>query len=663
MRASTPQPRIGVYVCHCGLNIAGVVDVVSVREAASLLDGVVIARDNKYTCSEVGQKTIADDIRNFALDRVVIASCSPRLHEKTFRTLLEKCGLNPFLLEMANIREQCSWVHPGDAAAATEKAKALVRSAVARARLLVPLSRSQGRVVPKAMVVGGGVAGISAALYLANTGIKTYLVEREPSIGGHMAMLDKTFPTLDCSLCILSPKMVEVAEHENIEVLSYSEVEKVDGQVGDFRVQLRRKARYVDEAKCTGCGQCASKCPVRAPDEFNRGMGERKAIYIPFPQAIPPVYVIDVEHCRYLTEGKCRVCDKVCERGAIALDQTDRVETIEVGAIVVAAGFEPYDASKKPQYGYGRYPNVITSLDFERIICADGPTHGKLKRPGDWRAPKRVAFIQCVGSRDEHRLDGAGAYCSRVCCMITAKQAFMIKEKDPAIEVYVYHTDMRTAGKGFEEFYRRARAQGIVFVRGKPGEVRGEPDGSLRVVCEDLDSGCVLDMRFDLVVLAVGLAPPRGLAELAQRLNLSRSADGFLLEGHPKLRPFETSIDGVYLAGCVQSPKDIPDSVAQAGGAAAAAAATCSRERIEMDPLGPVIDEQLCIGCRLCETLCPYGAIKMERTDRGYKARAVEVACKGCGVCGASCSTRAITMKHYSTSQLVAQAEALLEVG
>ncbi|MEW6105665.1 MAG: CoB--CoM heterodisulfide reductase iron-sulfur subunit A family protein [Bacillota bacterium] len=662
MQASTVQPRIGVYVCHCGLNIAGVVDVVAVRESASSLDGVVIARDNKYTCSEVGQKTIADDIREFGLDRVVIASCSPRLHEKTFRALLEKCGMNPFLLEMANIREQCSWVHSGDSEAATEKAKALVRSAVARARLLTPLLRSEGRVVPKVMVVGGGVAGISAALYLGNMGIKTYLVERQPSIGGHMAMLDKTFPTLDCSLCILSPKMVEVAENENIEVLSYSEVEKVEGQVGDFRVQVRRKARYVDEDKCVGCGDCAAKCPVRVPDEFNRDMGERKAIYIPFPQAIPPAYVIDAEHCRYLTQGKCRVCEKVCERGAVVFDQTDRVETIEVGAIVVATGFQPYDASKKPQYGYGRYPNVITSLDFERIICADGPTHGKLKRPGDQATPKRIAFIQCVGSRDEHRLDGAGAYCSRVCCMITAKQAFMIKEKYPDSEVYVYYTDMRTAGKGFEEFYQRGRGEGIVFVRGKPGEVREEEDGSLRITSEDIDSGCILDLSFDMVVLAVGLAPPEGLVELAQRLNLSRSADGFLLEGHPKLRPFETSIDGIFLAGCVQFPKDIPDSVAQAGGAAAAAAATCSRQKIEMDPLGPVIDEDLCIGCRLCEMLCPYGAIKVEKTDRGYKARSIEVACKGCGVCGASCSARAITMKHYSNDQIVAQTKALLEV-
>lgn len=662
MQESTAQPKIGVYVCHCGLNIAGVVDVEAVRESAKLLDGVVVARDNKYTCSEVGQKAIADDIKEYGLDRVVIASCSPRLHEKTFRALLEKSGLSPYLLEMANIREQCSWVHFGAPEAATEKAKALVRSAVARARFLAPLSRSEGRVIRKAMVVGGGVAGISAALYLGNMGIKTYLVEKEPSIGGHMAMLDKTFPTLDCSLCILSPKMVEVAENDNIEVLSYAEVEKVEGQVGDFRVQVRRKARYVDEEKCVGCGDCAAKCPVKVADEFNRNMGERKAIYIPFPQAIPPAYVIDAEHCRYLTQGKCRVCEKVCERGAVAFGQTDRVETVEVGAIVVATGFEPYDAANKPQYGYGRHPNVITSLDFERIICADGPTHGKLKRPGDWTRPSRIAFIQCLGSRDERREGRAGAYCSRVCCMITAKQAFMIKEKHPDAEVYVYYTDMRTAGKGFEEFYQRGREEGIVFVRGKPGEVLEQDGGALRIVSEDLDSGCILDLTFDMVVLAAGLVPPRGLVALAQRMNLSRSADGFLLEGHPKLRPCETSIDGIFLAGCVQFPKDIPDSVAQAGNAAAAAAVTCSRDKIEMDPLGPIIDEDLCIGCRLCEMLCPYGAIKVEKTDKGFKARSIEVACKGCGVCGASCSARAITMKHYSNDQILAQTRALLEV-
>jgi len=672
------EPRIGVYICHCGLNIAGVVDVEAVRESARSLEGVVVVRDNRYTCSEVGQKGIADDIKEFKLNRVVIASCSPRLHEKTFRTLMEKSGLNPHLLEMANIREHCSWVHYDDPVAATQKAKDLVRSSVARARLLQPLLRTKGQVLPEVMVIGGGVAGISAALYLGGMGIKTYLVEKEPSIGGHMAMLDKTFPTLDCSLCILSPKMVEVAECENIKILSYSQVEKVEGQVGNFRVQVRRKPRYVNEDKCVGCGDCVAKCPVKVNDEFNRNMGTRKAIYIPFPQAIPPAYVIDDENCRYLTQGKCKICQAVCQRGAIEFDQTDQTETIEVGAIIVATGFEPYDPRGLPEYGYGRFPNVITSLDFERLICADGPTYGKLKRPGDSTVPKRVAFIQCVGSRDQatgcagYRLDGGTGsrgestdpkpYCSRVCCMVTAKQAFMVKEKHPDAEVYVYYIDMRTAGKGFEEFYQRGRHEGIVFLRGRPGEVEEKEDGCLRIISEDLDSGCILDLTFDMVVLAQGLIPPGGLGELAQKMNLSRSEDGFLMEGHPKLRPAETAIDGIYLAGCVQFPKDIPDSVAQAGAAAAAAAVTCSKESIEIDPLGPVIDEALCIGCRLCEVLCPYGAIKVEFTDKGPKAKSIEVACKGCGVCGASCSTKAITMKHYTDSQLAAQVKAILEV-
>ncbi|HHV61585.1 MAG TPA: CoB--CoM heterodisulfide reductase iron-sulfur subunit A family protein [Firmicutes bacterium] len=658
-------PRIGVYVCHCGLNIAATVDVARVRDAVAGLPGVVVARDNKYTCSEVGQKTIADDIKNLNLDRVVIASCSPRLHERTFRELMARSGLNPFLLEMANIREQCSWVHGHDREAATRKAVALTRAAIARAALLEPLERNVGSVTKSAMVIGGGVAGISAALYLANMGVKTYLVEREPSIGGHMAMLDKTFPTLDCSLCILSPKMVEVRENSNIELLSYTEVRKVEGQVGSFKVELLRKPRYIDEAKCVACGLCAEKCPSKAPDEFNRGYSERKAIYIPFPQAIPASYVIDPNYCRYFTRGgKCRVCEKICERGAVDFSQREEIVTLDVGAIVIATGFEPYDASRKTQYGYGRFPNVITSLDFERIICADGPTHGKLKRPSDWEIPRRIAFIQCVGSRDEHETDGAGKYCSRVCCMITAKQAFMVKEKYPDAEVYVYHTDMRTAGKGFEEFYQRGRSEGIVFVRGKPGEIVENPeDHSLRVVAEDADSGCILDLTFDMVVLAIGLRPPGGLVELAQKLNVSRSADGFLLEGHPKLRPAETSIEGIYLAGCAQFPKDIPDSVAQAGCAAAAAAGVLASDRIEMDPLNPVVDEELCIGCRLCEKLCPYGGIKVEKTDKGFKARVIELACKGCGVCGAACSARAIKMRHYSDEQIYAQTAALLEVG
>jgi len=651
--------RIGVYVCHCGLNIAGVVDVAAVRDYAKTLPGVVVARDNRYACSEVGQRAIAQDIKRHKLERVVVASCTPRLHESTFQRVLGENGLNPYLIEMANIRDQCSWVHYDQPEKATQKAKDLVRAAVARARLLRPLEVNTSPVNKSAMVIGAGIAGISAALYLGKAGIKTYLVEKGPSIGGHMAMLDKTFPTLDCSLCILSPLMVDVAQNENIKLLTCTEMTDVTGFAGNFKVKLRKKPRYVDEDKCVACGLCAEKCPTKVPDEFNRGLTMRKAIYIPFAQAIPSKYLIDPERCLYFTKERCKVCQRVCEAGALNFDQKEEEVEIDIGVIIITTGFDVYDPSENREYGYGRYPNVLTQLDFERMLSADGPTHGKLKRLSDGKPIKRLAFIQCVGSRNL----GNAKYCSRVCCMITTKQAVMVKEKNSEVEVYVYYIDMRTAGKEFEEFYQRARSSGVVFVRGRPGEiVEHLQTHNLRIIAEDADSGCLFENEVDMVILAVGLKPAKDVQDLTKKLRLSRSADGFLLEAHPKLRPAETTMDGVYLAGCAQFPKDIPDTVAQAGNAAAVAAGLLSRDVIEIVPLNAVVNADNCIGCGLCESLCPYGAIRLEKTAQGPKAGVTETLCKGCGVCAASCPERAIAIQHYADEQIIAQIQALLGV-
>ena len=642
------EPRIGVYVCHCGVNIAGVVDVKEVAEYAKKLKNVVLAKDYKYMCSEPGQNLIKEDIKEHNLNRIVVAACSPRMHEPTFRAAAEEAGLNPFLVEMANIREHDSWVHMSDPKAATEKAKELVRMTVARARLLEPQEKPKVKVKKSALVVGGGVAGIQAALDLADMGFKVYLVEKEPTIGGVMARLDKTFPTMDCAACILTPKMVDVARHKNIELITYAEVKEVDGYIGNFRVKIEKKPRYVREDKCTGCGLCSEACPIEVPNEFDLGLGVRKAIYVPFPQAVPLVYTIDKDHC-----VGCGMCAAVCGPEAIDYDQEPEIIEIEVGTIIVATGFKIFDARKVEEYGYGRYANVINALEFERLINASGPTGGKLLRPSDGREPKRIAFIQCVGSRDEK----FNRYCSRVCCMYAIKNARLYKEKHPEAEIYIFYMDIRAFGKGYEEFYKRAQDEyGIKFIRGKPAEIKEDPETkNLIVRVENTFLGKTIELEFDLVVLSVGLEPSEDSDKIAKLFKLSRSADGFFLEAHPKLKPVDTHTEGVFLAGCCQGPKDIPDSVAQGSAAAARAAIPMSKGEVEVEPIVAYVNEELCIGCRLCERTCDFGAVTIENR----KAKVNPALCKGCGACAGACPTGAMQVRHFKDEQIFAMIEAL----
>ena len=660
--------RIGVFICHCGTNIAGTVNIAAVLEAAKQMPGVAFVDDNKYSCSEPGQASIRDAIVANRLDRVVIGSCSPRMHENTFRRTVASAGLNPYLLEIANLREHCSWVH-GEGKETTDKAIELVRKAVNKATHYEALFPKQIGLTKRALVIGGGIAGIQAALDIANSGYEVVLVEREPSIGGRMAQLDKTFPTLDCSACILAPKMVDVGQHPNITLLTYAEVQKVTGYVGNFEVEILQKAKKVDHKTCTGCGTCWQKCPEKVPSEFEVGMGERTAIYIPFAQAVPPKPVIDVDNCRYtkylrfVEEGKegkkppqCRICERLCPTGAIDWEQQDQVITERVGAIVVAIGYQTFDPSAYGEYGGGRYPDVVTGLELERLMCASGPTEGEVVRPSDGAHPKTVVFASCVGSRDDRM---GRSYCSKVCCMYMAKHAIMLKEHDPEVQCYIFYIDIRAGGKDFEEFARRAQEEaGAIYLRGRISKIY--EDGNKLIVCgEDSLMGRPVEIAADLVVLATGMVPSDGAAELARTLNISYDSNNFLIEAHVKLRPVETQTDGIFLAGACIGPRDIPESVAQGSAAAAKLATLFSHDTLITDPLTAVVDAARCVGCFLCQEVCPFNAIDSLVTDTRTVAVVNEGLCKGCGLCVAGCRGGAIKLRGFSDQQLLAEVSAL----
>jgi heterodisulfide reductase subunit A len=660
MKKSNGQIRIGFYICHCGTNIAGVVDVKDVTQFAASLPGVVVSRDYKYMCSDPGQELIQDDIKEHYLNRIVVASCSPLLHEQTFRNATAKGGLNPFYFQMVNIREQDSWVHD-DKAAATEKAKDLVRAAIRRVSYHKALEPKRVPVHPDVLIVGGGIAGIHAALTLARSGKKVYLVEREPTIGGHMAKFDKTFPTLDCAACILTPKMSAVKAHPNITLWTYSEVTKVDGYVGNYEVTVKRKPRYVREDLCVGCMECIDACiykEARYPDEFNLALGKRKPIYIPFPQATPQVVLIDPETCIEFKSKKCKkTCVEVCaDRNAIDFSQKEEFKTIQVGTIILATGFQVFDARRIPYYGYGTYPNVYTSLEVERLVNASGPTGGDIILR-DGRRPKTVGIIHCVGSRDEN----TNRWCSRVCCMYSLKLAHLIKERTSA-DVYNFYIDIRSAGKMMEEFYQRVAEEGVYLIRGKVADVYPEiTDGTSRrliVQAEDTLIGRVLKIPVDMVVLSVGLEPRTDAQDIRRMFHVSCSSDGFFLERHPKLAPVNTLTDGLFLAGCCQGPKDIPDTVAQAGAAASEALVLIDAGHVELEPNTAHILDEYCSGCRLCNSLCPYSAISYIEEKKVSLIN--EALCKGCGTCVAACPSGSIKQNLFEDEEIIGEIEGLL---
>jgi heterodisulfide reductase subunit A len=646
------RPRIGVFVCHCGKNIAGTVDVAKVAEAASRFPGVVYATHYEYMCSDPGQALIQRTIKEHRLNGVVVAACSPTMHEETFRRAASAAGLNPYLVEIANIREQVSWVHEGSKA--TEKAIPVARAMVEKVRANQPLTPAEIGVTRRALVVGGGIAGIQAALDIANAGFEVLLVEKSPSIGGHMAQLSETFPTLDCSQCILTPKMVEVSRHPKIRLLTYSEVVEVSGFVGNYRVRIRKKPSYVNPEKCNLCGECAKVCPVRVPNEFDRGLSTRAAIYIPFPQAIPSTYTLDERNCVGIVPLRCGRCAEVCEAKAIDFDMHEEILEEEVGAIVLATGYELYPKEAMAEYGYGTIPDVIDGLEFERLLSASGPTRGEIRRPSDGKIPKEVVFIQCSGSRDpEHHK----SYCSKICCMYTAKHALLYRHSVPEGKAYVFYIDIRAGGKDYEEFVNRAmEEERILYIRGKVAKVFREGD---KVVVWGVDTltGKRVEVRADLVVLAQAIVPSPGTEELARKLRIACGAEGFLREAHPKLRPLEALTAGVFLAGAAQGPKDIPEAVAQASGAAAKVVALLSQPKLEHAPEVAEVQEELCSGCGICAPQCPYGAITVDEV-----AHVNEILCEGCGTCVAACPSGALTFRNVGDEQILRMVRAALEV-
>ena len=658
--------RIGVFVCWCGTNIAGTVDVQKVAETLAKEPGVVYSTNYQYMCSEAGQNMIKDSIRDQKLTGVVICSCSPRMHEATFRKTAAAAGLNPYLVEIANIREQCSWIHK-NMEEATEKAIILGRTAIAKVMLNAPLIAGESPVTKRALVIGGGIAGIQTALDIADAGFEVDIVEKEPTIGGKMTQIDKTFPTLDCSACILTPKMVDAGQHEKIKIYSYSEVESVKGFVGNFTVNIKRKPRYVKEDVCTGCGLCTEKCPQKkVPNEYNLGLDNRRAIYIPFAQAVPKVATIDASVCTKLNTGKCGVCEKICTAKAIDYNQKPEYVEQQYGAIVVATGYNPIKLDNFEEYAYAQSPDVVTSLEFERLMSAGGPNGGTLLRPSDKTHPHTIVFVQCVGSRDT---SGCGKpYCSKICCMYTAKHAMLCREKYPDTDVYVFYIDVRTPGKNYDEFYRRAVEEyNVHYIKGMVGKV-APADGKLKVQASDLLNNEQIHIDADMVVLATAIEPDKTARPLATMLTASMDTNDFFTEAHAKLRPVESPTAGIFLSGCCQGPKDIPETVSQASACAAKVIGLLAKDKLTCNPCVAHSDEMMCNGCSNCANVCPYGAITYSEKEFRMPNRTVAIrrvasvnpaVCQGCGCCTVVCPSGAMDLHGFSNKQIMAEVDAI----
>jgi heterodisulfide reductase subunit A len=671
--------KIGVFVCDCGKNIARTIDTVELAQAVSERSGVEFVDNHKFMCSAPGQEAFKKAIKEQQLDGCIIAACSPKMHETTFRKAAESAGLNPFRVEIANIREHCSWVHE-EMDISTAKAKDLTGMMIERVKFNNPLERYRMPLTKRTLIIGGGIAGIQAALDLANAGVEVHLVEREPSLGGNMARLSETFPTLDCSQCIMTPRMVEVADHPNVTLHTYSELEQLEGFIGNFRATIRHKAKSVDEEKCTGCGDCWEKCPFTAESEFDMHLSKRKLIYIPFPQAVPTVPVIDRDNCPKFVKDKCGLCEEACEPGCIDFSQEDTLVEEEFGAVIVATGFKlmpnvykeyggtrpqhmtpkkmtKKEREKQPRSTAGRMPDVINGLEFERLASASGPTAGEIRRPSDGKRPEKVAFIACVGSRDCNK---GVEYCSKICCMYTAKHTMLYNHSVHDGQAYVFYMDVRAGGKGYEEFINRAQGEGTQYIRGRVSRITQKGDKILLKAADTLQ-GCAIEMEVDMVVLATAMVPQEDSMELAKNLGIGYDKHGFFSEQHPKLMPVDSSTGGIFLAGACQAVKDIPETVAQASAAASKVLQLFSKEELLREPEVAIVKQDDCMNCWDCLSVCPYLAIsKDEIRDRDGKLVKMAASvnpglCHGCGLCNTVCRSKSIELQGYADSQVYAQ--------
>lgn len=649
------DPRVGVFICHCGENIAGSVDVERLTHEVKDLPGIAYSTDYEYMCSEPGQTKIKEAIDEERLDGVVVAACSPSMHEETFRNAVEEAGLNRFLCEIANIREQCSWVHQKEnGERPTAKAFRIIKGVVEKVKRNLPLDPVEVGHENKCLVIGGGISGIEAALDVAEAGYEVLLVEKEPTIGGHMAQLSETFPTLDCSQCILTPKMVEVSHHPNIELMAYSEVVEVGGFMGNYNVKIERKPTFVDPDVCNLCGDCEEVCPVEVNSKFDEGLTTRKAIHIPFAQAVPSSYTLDSEACLGLEPLRCEECSKACEADAIDYDQSKKTIEEKIGAIIVATGYQLYPKQEMAEYGFGRYPDVIDGLQFERMLSATGPTRGEVRRPSDGKVPQKVVFVQCSGSRDPEKHN---SYCSKICCMYTAKHARLYKEHVPDGEAYVFYIDIRAGGKDYEEFIQNVmEEERVLYLKGKVSKISQNGE-TLKVWGSDELIGEKVEVDADLVVLAQSIIPSSRTAEMSKDLNIALDRNGFLKEAHPKLRPVESLRGGIFLAGAGQGPKDIPESVSQGSGAAAKAVDLLAKPTLTHDPQVVEVTRDLCSGCGICISQCPYDALKMSSRD---EVEVNEILCEGCGSCVSACPSRALELHNLTDSQVTSMVKAYL---
>jgi heterodisulfide reductase subunit A len=639
------EKRIGVWVCECGGNISDVVDTINIVDV--LKDKVAFAQDERYLCSKPSVDSVKEIMEEKNIDNVILACCTPSMHRMTFLTSLKEKSLNPSHLEIVNIREQCSWVHKDDSDGATKKSLDLIRGAIARTKESVTLETKTMKTVSKALVIGGGVAGITTSLRLSEYGMKVHLIEKRPSIGGHMIQYPKVFPTLDCSQCILTPKMAQVSQSNDITLSSYSEITDITGVPGDFNVKVRVKPRGVELENCIGCGECSMVCPIEVKDsDYNQGFSTRKAIYIPFPQAVPSVYTIDFDACI-----KCGACTRVCPRGCIDLEDQGKNINLNVGAIVVATGFELYNLGELPQYGYKITPNVVSSLEMERILDVNGPTGGQLIVPSTGMDVKSVAYVLCAGSRDS---EVGRPYCSSVCCLYSLKQAQLLLDR--GVDVFIHYIDIRATGRRYEEFYKSTQEKGALFIKGKVIEIVPEGESAM-VRGEDMMLNRIFENPVDLVVLAPPIVTTPETIKLIEMLRIPVDEDQFVLERHPKLDPMSTKRDGVFAAGVIIGPKDIQSTTAEAEAAAMKVVNFLRGERVIEPNKVFLADPDACNGCGDCVAICSENAISI-KCD---KAIIKEIICSGCGACIPECKHNALDQQGISEKQLLANIKGMLK--